>query len=356
MEGYVPILAQVVVQSLIAGMYLLTTAAFANGMSPFVFVTYRGIVATLFLAPFALLLERETRPPLSIKTLCQIFLLALLGIAITQNGYLTAIALTSSTFVSTSANLIPAVAFLMAIFLRLEKFDIKHIRGKAKIFGTVTCVAGATIMTLVKGPVLTSVGYLKANGSLASLLGVASFNPSSDWTLGIILIFLSILGWSAWLNYQAWAFNDYPAPISLTVLMCFMGIFPSALIALLVADSTAWRLKWDMHLFTYIYSGVLCTAFQFFVQSWCIKIKGPVFPAAFYPVCTVIVSILEPIVFHVHLHVGSVVGIVTVIAGLYCVLWGKAKDENVTEIRTQESPNLKEKAALHLTIKEPLLK
>ncbi|XP_020530742.1 WAT1-related protein At1g44800 isoform X2 [Amborella trichopoda] len=349
MEVYVPVLAQFLVQLCIAVMYLMTKGAFAGGMSPFVFITYRTIIATVFLAPFAFIAERETRPPLTIKIASQIFILGFLGIGITQNCYFSSLYLTSSTFVSTLSNLIPATTFLMALLLRLEKFDIISMRGKAKFLGIVICVGGAMIMTLVRGPTIRLLRNLELDESPVYLLGEVSSNPSTNWTLGSIIIFLSILAWSAWLNYQAWAFKNYPAPLSLTALMCFMGIFPSALIAVLVEDSTAWRLKWDIRLFIYIYSGVFCTAFQFYVQSWCIKIKGPLFPAAFYPICTLIVSIMEPAVFHVSVHVGSAVGMVTVIAGLYCVLWGKAKQEKVRGL----SP--KENEASHVTMNEPLL-
>ena len=34
----------------------------------------------------------------------------------------------------------------------LENIDIKHIRGQAKVFGSIAAVAGVMLMTLAKGP------------------------------------------------------------------------------------------------------------------------------------------------------------------------------------------------------------
>ncbi|ERN18253.1 WAT1-related protein At1g44800 isoform X1 [Amborella trichopoda] len=361
MEDLIPVVAQVMVQFFLTGMYLMTKVAYAEGMSPYVFVTYRSITATLFLAPFACFLESDKRPPLNLKAATGIFLLSILGIAINQNCYFGALYYTSSTFVSTIANLIPAITFVMALILRLERFDIKTIKGKAKVLGTVTCVAGAMIMTLAKGPAIKIFHHLKTNNSVLLLFG-ASKSPESNWVLGPILIFGSVLAWSAWINYQAWAFRSYPAPLSLTALMCFMGIFPTAVIALLLDDVTAWRLNFDIKLVCYIYSGVLCTAFQFFIQSWCIKRKGPIFASSFFPVCTVIVAILEPLFFPVDIYIASVIGIALVIAGLYCVLWGKAMDVKIggggreDQVGTRLSQGQDEEACLSVSLKEPLLK
>ncbi|KAL4185355.1 hypothetical protein AMTRI_Chr10g5510 [Amborella trichopoda] len=363
MEEYLPVMAQLMVQFSLAGLYLMTKVAFTEGMSPLVLVAYRTITATLVLAPLAYFIEKDKRPPLNLRTAGGIFILACLGMAINQNCYFTALYYTSSTFVSTIANLIPAITFVVALLLRLERLDVRGIRGRAKVLGTLTCVGGAMIVTLVKGPSIVILRGLKANFLLVSLMdAIHPSSPQSNWTLGPIFILASVLAWSAWLNYQAWAFKNYPAQLTLTALMCFMAIIPTAGIAFIFEEQSAWTLKWDVRLLTYIYSGVLCTAFQFFIQSWCIKKKGPVFAAAFFPVCTVIVSVLEPIIFHVDVHVGSVVGIIVVICGLYFVLWGKAKDGMIEQkgtannnVAIRNNPTNGGTCYVHVDLKEPLL-
>ncbi|TVU51445.1 hypothetical protein EJB05_02876 [Eragrostis curvula] len=46
----------------------------------------------------------------------------------------------------------------------------------------------------------------------------------------------------------------------------------------------------------------------------------------FMPLCTVLTTVLATIILGEELHVGSVIGAVAIIVGLYVVLWGKAED------------------------------
>ncbi|ERM99442.1 hypothetical protein AMTR_s00131p00090830 [Amborella trichopoda] len=183
-------------------------------------------------------------------------------------------------------------------------------------------------MTFVKGPILEFFHYLMTSKSLSDILGAKSLVDTKDnLTLGIILLIISVTAYSAWISYQAWVFKDCPAQLVLTALMLLMGTVQCSVIAVSFERSAAaWRLAWNYRLLTYIYSGVFCSAIGFFIQSWCINKRGPIFAAAFYPLSSVITAILEPIFLHVDLYVGSAVGMAVIIVGLYVVLWGKAQD------------------------------
>ena len=58
MEKLKPILAIISLQFGYAGMYIITMVSFKHGMDHWVLATYRHIVATLVMAPFALVFER----------------------------------------------------------------------------------------------------------------------------------------------------------------------------------------------------------------------------------------------------------------------------------------------------------
>ncbi|XP_011620876.2 WAT1-related protein At2g39510 [Amborella trichopoda] len=271
--GYGPVLSQLVFNSSAGVMYILIKAALEHGMNRYVFVTYRQAAATLAIVPLAFFLDRIT---------------------LEQILYFSGIDYTTSTYAATTTNLIPAIAFVMACVLRLERANIKSPRGQAKVIGTIICVGGAMIMTFIKGPTVEFFHYLKTSKSLSDILGAKSLiDTKKNLTLGIILLIISVTSYSAWISYQAWVFKDCPAQLSLTALMLL---------------------------------GVFCSAIAFFIQSWCIKKRGPIFAAAFFPLSSVITAILEPIFLHVDLHVGSAVGMIVIIVGLYAVLWGKAKD------------------------------
>ncbi|ERN08559.1 WAT1-related protein At1g43650-like [Amborella trichopoda] len=331
MAIYGPAISQILVRVSFAGMFLITKAALAQGMNTYAFVTYRAALATLTLAPLAYFYEREKRPPLRLKQTLQIFLLGLLGNTITPISYITGLGYTSSTFYATLSNLIPVIISVLAVIFRMEKLQLKKRTGQAKVVGIFLCVGGAMMITLYKGYTLNISSFLKAPKAILKLLDTphSSIASQKNWILGSILCIISITSWSAWIMYQAAAFKDYPANLSLTALMCFMGTIQCSIISLFMNKPKDWRLEWNLSLFSYTYSGVLCTGIGNLVQTWCIRKKGPVFAATFNPVSTVVVAILEPVLLHVDTHVGSILGAALVIFGLYFVLWAKAKDGKV---------------------------
>ncbi|KAK6938424.1 hypothetical protein RJ641_031932 [Dillenia turbinata] len=73
-----PYLAMVSLQFGYAGMYVISLVSLKHGMSHFVLPVYRHAVATLVIVPFALILERKTRPKLTISTFLKIMVLGFL--------------------------------------------------------------------------------------------------------------------------------------------------------------------------------------------------------------------------------------------------------------------------------------
>ncbi|KAL4185347.1 hypothetical protein AMTRI_Chr10g5460 [Amborella trichopoda] len=324
MRKYRPTLALILYQSFVAVMVILIKVAFRRGMSPTIFVTYRQLIATLSIAPLAYFIERQTRPPRCLKTVAHIFLylcsshsfLTITSIHISfyfhcrvpllEISYFYGVSYTSSTFSLAKLNLQPAVTLVLAIILRMEKVNVKKAREQAKIVGTITCVGGATIMTLIRGPTLGFLGFLKKPTPLSHLLdNTSTITPKDNWTLGPILITLALISYGAWLLYQSWAFKDYQAQASLRTMMLGMGTLQSAIVALIINKSNAWRVNWDFELFTYAYSGVFGSALSFFLHSSSLKENG-----------------------YYGFRFCSMVGMVVVFCGLYIVLWGRAENGN----------------------------
>jgi hypothetical protein len=55
---YLPLIAMVLVQLALAGANVLAKLTMASGMSPYVLLTYRNLIAAISLAPFAFFFER----------------------------------------------------------------------------------------------------------------------------------------------------------------------------------------------------------------------------------------------------------------------------------------------------------
>ncbi|KAK2664458.1 hypothetical protein Ddye_003032 [Dipteronia dyeriana] len=325
----------VVVQLAYAVSNVMIKIALERGLNQLVFVVYRHLIALFLLAPLAYVLERKQRPSLSFSVTKKIFALASLGTTVHLNVYYAGLAYTSPTVASALSNVIPALTFLMAFMLGMEKVKIASTRGRAKVIGTIICIVGSLVFTFWKGHYLfkSFVERPLINMYVTKEASVGKLNHAREnWIKGSALILISHIAWSGWLILQAIAFQVYPARLSLNALICFFASLQSSVLALFFArDPNLWKLEWNVQLLTIIYSGVVLSALVYYLQTWCISKKGPVFAAMFTPLLLVIVGIFSAFAFAERIHLGSFVGAILIVAGLYCVLWGKKMDSPVNE-------------------------
>ncbi|XP_043691706.1 WAT1-related protein At1g43650-like [Telopea speciosissima] len=321
-------LAMVVVHAAYGGSTILMKISLTKGLSQLAFIVYRHLIGMLLLGPFAYFLERKQRPSLSLRLMIKIFILSSLGTTVHLNVYYIGLDYTSPTVASALSNVIPGFTFVMAVLLRLEKVRIKSAKGRAKICGTLICTGGALIFIFWKG------GYHFKSLTRSPLIDItrgsvhgSARHHKENWVKGSLLILTSNIAWSAWLILQSLVSDVYPAPLSLNTLICFFASLQSSVLALFwERDPTSWRLEWNVQLLTIIYFGVVISALGYYLQTWCISQKGPVFAAMFSPLQLVMVGIFSTIVFAERLHLGSLIGAFFIVMGLYTVLWGKSRD------------------------------
>lgn len=326
-----------------AGFHVVSRAALNMGISKLVFPVYRNILALLLLLPFAYFLEKKDRPTMTASLLVQFFLLALCGITANQGFYLLGLDNTSPTFASAIQNSVPAITFLMAASLRIEKVRTNRRDGVAKMLGTMLCVAGAMVITLYKGPTIfspspsASLSLIFSSGRQHIIAGpiniaghIHSNNVNSsakNWTLGCVYLIGHCLSWSGWLVLQAPVLKKYPARLSVTSFTCFFGVLQFLIIAAFFErDVDAWTFHSAPELFSIIYAGLVASGIAFAVQIWCIDRGGPVFVAVYQPVQTLVVAIMASVALGEQFYLGGIIGAVLIIAGLYLVLWGKSEE------------------------------
>ncbi|KAL8459077.1 hypothetical protein ACS0TY_035681 [Phlomoides rotata] len=321
-----------------AGFHVVSRAALNMGISKIVFPVYRNILAFLLLLPFAYFLEKKERPPITWNFIIQFFLLAIVGITANQGFYLLGLDNTSPTFASAIQNSVPAITFLMAVVLRIEKVRFDRKDGISKVAGTLFCVAGASVITLYKGPTIYSPtpplhSSAAAVSSAATAAAAALQLPylgdakGKSWTLGCIFLIGHCLSWSAWLVLQAPILKKYPARLSFTSYQCFFGIIQFLVIAAFVErNPNAWLIHSGAELFSVFYAGIVASGIAFAVQIWCIDRGGPVFVAVYQPVQTLVVAIMTSVLLGEEFYLGGIIGAVLIITGLYLVLWGKSAE------------------------------
>ncbi|XP_058201192.1 WAT1-related protein At3g30340 [Rhododendron vialii] len=347
-DKWSPIIAMVAIDFGFAIVNLLLKRIVDSGMDHLVFITYRQCIATILLAPIAYLSERNRRPKLTFVILCHLFLSAIVGASLTQYFFLLGIQYTSATFSCAFINMVPVITFLMALPFRLENVNIKgSTGGRAKAVGALVCLGGAMILTLYKGsPLFNYSRPGPATHIVDQALKLSSGKRKERWTLGSMAMISGTLLWSSWFLLQSYITKSYPCQYSSTAIMSLFAAIQSAALAVSMdRNFSMWALKGKEEILTVMYAGIVGSGMCYVGMSWCVKKRGPLFTAAFSPLIQIIAAMLDIPFLHEQLHLGSLLGSITVIAGLYILLWGKNKEmqncvakvsQGTEEIKDQE--------------------
>lgn len=322
-----PVAAMVVVQVMSAGVNIFYKLAVLDGMDMRVLVAYRYLFASAFLAPLAYFIERKRRTKLTWRVLVISFLCGLTGGSLAQNLYISGMKLTSATFASATTNLIPGVTFVLALIFRYERLAVRASSGQAKVAGTLLGVAGAMLLTFYKGADITPWHTHVNLVASSSAHHAADEAADANRVMGSLLCIASCVFYALWLILQANLSMDYPFHYSSTALMCVMSTLQSVALALWAdRDPARWRLGLDVRLLASAYSGVLASGVMLVVLSWCVRKRGPLFASVFNPLMLLLVAILSSLLLGERLYLGSALGAVLIVGGLYAVLWGKGRE------------------------------
>ncbi|KAI3813158.1 hypothetical protein L1987_17875 [Smallanthus sonchifolius] len=154
MDDVVPFVAMLMITCLDMTMLTILKAAMNDGMRSIVYVIYHNALGTLILLPFFIvhILRKVDRPPLTFRILFRLFILGLLGVCLFEVLVYVGINYTSPTMASAISNLAPGATFLIAVFFRMEKIDIRSSSSVAKLVGTMMAISGVTVFTFYQGP------------------------------------------------------------------------------------------------------------------------------------------------------------------------------------------------------------
>ncbi|XP_052171079.1 WAT1-related protein At3g30340-like [Diospyros lotus] len=327
-DEWSPVITMVAIEFAFGTVNILLKKVVDNGMNHLVVITYRQSISTIFLAPIVYFSERNSRPKLALRILCLLFLSAIVGASLTQYFFLLGIQYTSATFSCAFINMVPVITFIMALPFRLEKVNIKASSGRAKVVGTLVCLGGVMILTLYKGIPLVKYSHSRAAvHSMDQVVKLSSAKRKENWTLGSMSLIAGTLLWSSWFLLQSNIAKRYPCQYSSTAIMSFFATLQSAVLGFsLERNLSAWVPKGKLEMFAVIYAGMVGSGLGYVGMSWCVKKRGPVFTAAFSPLIQIFAAMLDIPFLHEQLHIGSLLGSVTVIAGLYILLWGKSME------------------------------
>ncbi|CAI0555093.1 unnamed protein product [Linum tenue] len=315
-------------------MFLVSKAAFDGGLNPSVLVFYRQVLATVILAPLAFFLEWKHSPSLSLVIFCKIFMLALIGITVTMNIHGYGLLYTSASLAAATTNCLPVVTFFMAVIFRVETLKVGSTPGKAKLVGLMTCMGGVASLAFYQGP------HFKLFCLFKHSYGQSQYLESHNtWIKGCFLMLTCSFTWGYWLVFQARLQKSYPPKLLFTALQCAMSSFQSFFVAITIErDFNEWKLGWDMKLVAVIYCGVVVTGVTYYLQAWVLEKKGPVFLAMSTPLAFIFTMVCSALLCD-FIDLGSILGGVLLVGGLYSVLWAKVKEEKHIKVDQDHAKN-----------------
>ncbi|TVU11200.1 hypothetical protein EJB05_44771 [Eragrostis curvula] len=322
-------LVAIAVQVILTGMSVVSKAAFNEGMSTFVFVFYRQAAGSVLMLPLALLLHRKNARSVPFSWLLKLFFCALIGNTLSTSLYNLSLKFTSATVASATNNSVPVITFCFALIMRMEVVNLRSAAGIAKLTGAGLCLAGVLFIAFYRGLALSPVSHHRAFAAHASG-GHANHPSKAIWIEGAFLMVLANMAWAVSIVWQAALLKECPNKMLVaTALTVFSAAQSFVVAAVAERDFSRWRLRPDVSLLAILYCGFFVSGASYYLQAWCVEIKGPVFFAFWSPLCFVLTIFCSSFFLGEIVHLGSIVGGVLLVCGLYSVLWGKSKESKL---------------------------
>ncbi|RCV11185.1 hypothetical protein SETIT_2G166600v2 [Setaria italica] len=316
----------ITVQVILTGMAVISKAAFNAGMSTFVFVFYRQAAGSILMLPLALFLQRKNAWSMPFPWLLKLFLCALVGNTLSLSLYHVSLKFTSATVAAAAGNSMPVVTFCLALLLRMEVVKL-NASGIAKLAGVALCLAGVFAIAFYSGPALSPVNHQRAFHTHASVSGHANASSKTTWIEGTFLMVLANMAWSVSIVWQAALLKELPNKMLVATGLCVFSAVQSFIVAVAAErDFSRWQLRLDVSLLAVVYAGFVVAGVSYYLQAWCLEMKGPVFFAVWTPLCFVLTIFCSSFFLGEIVPLGSVVGGILLVGGLYSLLWGKHKE------------------------------
>ncbi|XP_037494209.1 WAT1-related protein At5g47470 isoform X2 [Jatropha curcas] len=315
------------VQFVYAGNSIFLSYLMSLGFTPSTIVIFTTFATFLFTSPFAVYFERKKWPKeLSYKLMIQLVLISFAGVTLFQTLFMKGIKLTSPALATAMPNLAPGLIFLIAWVARLEKVKLNCIYSKVKISGTLVCVVGALLMSVMHSSKQTKDTQL--------LIPPPNVIFDKEKIIGCLYLMAAVFVLSSNVVLQAYTLGNFPAPMSLCAITSIIGVIITAVIQWFQDPNFGIALPLmpltNLIGFSFLSGAVTGASVSF--NGWAMKKRGPVLVSMFSPIGTVISVVLSLITLGETIRLGSLAGMLLMFTGLYFVLWAKGKEGYLDEM------------------------
>ncbi|GFY93894.1 nodulin MtN21 /EamA-like transporter family protein [Actinidia rufa] len=200
-------------------------------------------------------------------------------ITLSLNLHGVALVYTSASLAAATTNCLPVITFLLAVLFRMEMVRLRTRSGIAKVAGLAICLGGATIIAFYRGPSFKLLQQQHLLGLHNTQLHQPPGFSTTTWIKGCFLMLISNIFWGLWLVLQ----------------------------------------------------GIVVTGMTYYLQTWVIEKKGPVFLAMSTPLALIFTIFSSALLLGEIISLGSVLGGTLLIGGLFSVLWGKNIEKTIVD-------------------------
>ncbi|CAL9051185.1 unnamed protein product [Musa banksii] len=259
----------------------------AAGLDPLFLPIFAGLATAFVFHPFGLHLREKWSAKLSAILIAQFVLHGfggLIQISLLLSCMMLGMKKTSPAIASAMSNLAPGLIFIVAVCLRLEKFEVEYWYSRAKVGETFVCFSGAVAMSCFRSN--SNSPNLKSKEPKL-LMKHLDKDTYSDWILGCFYLLAAVV-----LQLQVISFQIKLLLLETSSSSCVItSVLASALTALMQVLTQGKIHVGDTAIYTWflVMIGSIASRLVFCfssLQIWCLNRKGPPLVAIFSPIQT----------------------------------------------------------------------